>query len=213
MTQRFPPAPANSRPLAPARPSADARALLALRRSASKHHLAAPGPSPEDVDELLRVAARVPDHRRLEPWRFIVFEGEARTRFGKAIAEIYDRKTPDAEAQDILTEAARLERAPVVIAVISSPDTAHKTPVWEQELSAGAVCQNLLLAANAAGWAGVWLTEWIAFDDDVSAMMALGPDERIAGFIYLGTASLPSPERARPDMAAKISRWKPHAEN
>jgi nitroreductase len=189
------------------RPSADARALLALRRSASKHHIAAPGPSPGDLDELLQIAARVPDHRRLSPWRFIVFEGDARVAFGKALAHIHDANTPDAESRDVLEAAGLLLRAPVVVAVISSPDATHKTPVWEQELSAGAVCYNLLLAANASGWAGAWLTEWIAFDADVATLLGLADTERVAGFIYLGTATLPSPERARADMTGKVTRW------
>jgi len=203
----FPPAPPVGTTMLPARPSADARALLALRRSASKHHLTEPGPSPDALDELLRVAARVPDHRKLSPWRFIVFEGEARAAFGKHLARIHDTNTPGAESRDILEAAGLPLRAPVVVAVISSPDRAHKTPVWEQELSAGAVCQNLLLAANAAGWGGVWLSEWMAFDPEVARLLGLTDDERIAGFIYLGTATMGCPERPRPDMSEKITRW------
>ena len=126
--------------------------MLALRRSANKHFIRAPGPSPDELDELLRVAARVPDHRRLEPWRFIVFEGEARAAFGKQVAEIYDAANPEATADELMTEAARFERAPVVVAVISSPDTAHKTPVWGTgtlrgsgvlQPAAGRQCQRL----------------------------------------------------------------------
>ena len=203
----FPPAPPVGTTMLPARPSADARALLALRRSASKHHLTEPGPSPDALDELLRVAARVPDHRKLSPWRFITFEGEARTAFGKHLARIHDANTPGAESRDILEAAGLPLRAPVVVAVISSPDRTHKTPVWEQELSAGAVCQNLLLAANAAGWGGVWLSEWMAFDPEVARLLGLTDDERIAGFIYLGTATMGCPERPRPDMSEKITRW------
>lgn len=201
MSSLFPPPPPNTESLLPVRPSAEARRLLALRRSAGKSSLSTPGPSPDQVDELLRIAARVPDHRKLEPWRFIVFEGEARAAFGARIAELQN----DEAAKD--EDRGRLMRAPVVIAVISSPDTAHKTPVWEQELSCGAVCYNLLLAANAAGWAGCWLTEWIAFDAGVDELLSLGPDECVAGFIYLGTATANPPERPRPDIAVKITRW------
>ncbi|MEQ9435857.1 nitroreductase [Hyphomonas sp.] len=207
MSHLFPPAPPVGTTMLPARPSADARALLALRRSASKHHLAEPGPSPDALDELLKVAARVPDHRKLAPWRFIVFEGDARTAFGEQLARIHDANKPDAESSDILDAAGLPLRAPVMVAVISSPDPTHKTPVWEQELSAGAVCQNLLLAANAAGWGGVWLSEWMAFDPDVAKLLGLTDDERVAGFIYLGTATMGCPERPRPDMREKITRW------
>ena len=189
------------------RPSAETRRLLALRRSAGKDFLGAPGPSSVEVDELLQIAARVPDHRRLEPWRFLVFEGAARAKAGDAIAARHAERTPDASEKELQKERNRFLRAPVVIAVISTPDQAHKTPVWEQELSAGAVCQNLLLAANAAGWAGVWLTEWIAFDGPFTATLGLQTDERIAGFLYLGTAKLNPPERARPALSDKITRW------
>lgn len=191
------------------RPDASARRLLALRRSASARHLTAPGPSADDLDELLRIAARVPDHRRISPWRFIVFEREARAGFGQALMRIYDRKTPDATSQDVLDVADLPLRAPTIVAVISAPDVTHKTPVWEQELSAGAVCYNLLLAANASGWAGAWLTEWMAFDPDVGALLGLGADERVAGFIYLGTATIAPVERARIDTADIITRWTP----
>lgn len=189
----------------PTRPSREARALLALRRSAGSKTLTSPGPSPDEVTELLQVAARVPDHRKLEPWRFIVYENEARKAFGETIEKVFADANPDANEKDRSTEKARFLRAPVVIAVISSPDTAHKTPVWEQELSAGALCQNLLLAANAAGWAGVWLTEWIAFDAKIAAAMGLGAEERVAGFVYLGTAKVQNAERPRPDISAKIT--------
>lgn len=192
-------------PLACTRPSSEARALLALRRSANKLFLSEPGPSSAELDELLTVAARVPDHRKLGPWRFIVFECEARIKFGQALAEILEgRGRP---AQEIQEAKNALLRAPTVVAVISSPVDDGRTPIWEQELSAGAVCFNLLLAANASGWAGVWLTEWPAFDDDVGDLLGLRGNERVAGFIHLGTSRMASPERARADMDERILRW------
>lgn len=207
MTQRFPPAPPLGTPMLVARPSAEARGLLALRRSAGKHTIGDPGPSSSELSELLTVASRVPDHRRLEPWRFIVFRRDDRSRFGKKIAQIFREDTPDATTDTLAIEEARLERAPTVVAVISSPDKTHKTPVWEQELSAGAVCQNLLLAANASGWAGVWLTEWIAFHPEIDKALGLAPDERIAGFIYLGTSQTASPERPRTRIEGKVTSY------
>ena len=207
MTRRFPPAPPIGTPMLAARPSMQARALLALRRSAGKHTLMEPGPSADDLAELLAVAARVPDHRKLEPWRFIIFMGDDRAAFGRKIEHIFRSDTPDASPDALKAEAARLERAPTVVAVISSPDTSHKTPVWEQELSAGAVCQNLLLAANASGWAGVWLTEWISYHSEITKTLGLAPDERIAGFIYLGTPSIAPPERPRSNIDRKVSTY------
>lgn len=206
MTALFPPPPETTKLLPTTRPSASARRLLALRRSASKHSLGFPGPDTQQLDELLQVAARVPDHRRLEPWRFIVIEGEARARCGEAVATIHAREETDLPDNQAETDRGLFLRAPVCVAVVSSPNVTHKTPVWEQELSAGAVCYNLLLAANAAGFSGVWLTEWLAFSSGVSTHFGLTENERFAGFIYLGTATAQSPERPRTDIAAKITR-------
>lgn len=205
MTKRFPPAPPRDLPLAGSRPSAEARALLALRKSANKLVLGEPGPSPSEVDELLEVAARVPDHRKLGPWRFLVLEGESRIRLGAELSAILrSRSAPQPQLEE--AEKSML-RAPVVVIVISSPVDDGRTPVWEQELSAGAVCYNLLLAANASGWAGVWLTEWPAFDDDAGVLLGLKAGERVAGFIHIGTARAPTPERVRADVRGRTSRW------
>ncbi len=207
MTDLFPSSQAPGIVLEASHDNSDCRALLALRRSTPKQCLVDPGPSPAIVDELLRIAARVPDHRRVEPWRFIVFEDEARLKFGQRLAEIHSQNTILSRKKELENERMRFLRAPVVIAVISSPDPAHKTPVWEQELSVGAVCMTLLLAANAAGWAGTWLTEWLAYDTDVARLLGLAKAERVAGFIYLGTAKANPPERPRPEMGSKIMRW------
>ena len=191
----------------PARASADARQLIALRRSTSKRGLIEPGPNQTALDELLTVAARVPDHRRLAPWRFLVFEGPARAAFNERAVEIQKQENPEATETMLADTAGYFTRAPVVVAVISSPDITHKTPVWEQELSCGAVCHNLLLTANASGWAGCWLTEWIAFSDGINTLLGLTEHERIAGFIYLGTAKENPQERLRPEISTKIERW------
>lgn len=205
MTKRFPPPPARDLPLAGARASAEARALLALRKSANKLVLGPPGPSPVELDELLQVAARVPDHRKLGPWRFIVFEGERRAQFGSGLAGIL--KGRGAPAAQVEEAGNAFLRAPVVVAILSSPVDDGRTPVWEQELSAGAVCYNLLLAANASGWAGVWLTEWPAFDADAGVLLGLKAGERVAGFVHLGTARAATPERVRADVAERVTRW------
>lgn len=205
MTKRFPPPPLRDAPLQGVRPSSDARALLALRKSANKLVLGAPGPTPTELDELLSVAARVPDHRKLGPWRFVLFEGPARAKFGGELGKIL--KGRDAPAVQVEEAEKSMLRAPVVVVVISSPVDDGRTPVWEQELSAGAVCYNLLLAANASGWAGVWLSEWPAYDRDVSVLLGLRETERVAGFVHLGTAKAATPERVRADVSERILRW------
>ncbi|WP_417310376.1 nitroreductase [Devosia sp.] len=168
--------------------------------------MSSPGPDAHQVEHLLGIAARVPDHGKLAPWRFILFEGEARSSFGTIMSKVWAVKNPGATADQISFEQQRLERAPLVIAVISTVTEDHKVPVWEQELSAGAVCQNLLIAASAMGFGAQWLTEWYAFDPDIKDALGLRSGERIAGYIYIGTATEEVVERPRP--RAHVGRWK-----
>ena len=209
MTNIFPPAPTVGTPMLPVRPSQETREFLALRRSANKACLGSPGPTPSQLDDIIAAATRVPDHRRLAPWKFIVFEGDARGQFGDAAAEVQRSEEPGLDAGAYAFTAELLMRAPTVVAIISSPTEDGRTPVWEQELSVGAVCHNLLLAANAAGWAGCWLTEWIAFSQGINRLLGLESHERVAGFMYLGTATMNPQERARPETAQLITRWAP----
>lgn len=190
-----------------ARPSEEARRFLSLRRSANKAMLANPGPTTEQLTDILATATRVPDHRRMAPWRFIVFEGEERSRFGDAAAKVQAEEAAETDQPAFDLTRKLLLRAPTVVAVISSPIDDGKTPVWEQELSAGAVTYNLLLAANAAGWAGVWLTEWISFSKGIDRLLGLAENERIAGYVYLGTATADPQERARPELSPLVSHW------
>ena len=189
------------------RPSEEARSFLSLRRSANKVGLGDPGPTGEVLKDILNTAVRVPDHRRMAPWRFIIFEGKARDRFGEEAARVMQAEDAPADEQDIESARKLLLRAPTVIAVISSPRDDGRTPVWEQELSAGALCYNLLLAANAAGWAGVWLSEWISFSNGINALLGLEDNERLAGFIYLGTPTMDPQERLRPELDPLITHW------
>lgn len=203
----FPDAPRPDAMLEAARPSAKMLAFLGNRRSFPAAALTVPGPDGDALMAILHLAIRVPDHRRLAPWRFIIFEGEARIRAGAMFAKRYATLHPEATDDELARERRRFCCAPAVVAVISSPDVAHKTPVWEQELSAGAVCYNLLLASNAAGWAGSWLTGWMAFDGEIAGAFGLGKDERVAGFLHLGTAREKVRERPRPELTTLVSYW------
>jgi nitroreductase len=195
-------------PLAPAHESPETLRLLALRRSTPVLMLGEPGPSPADVDMLLRLAMRVPDHRKLEPWRVLIFERDARNKLGDVFAAALKVRNPGASESALEEERKLPLRAPVMLAVVSSPvDDPKKTPEWEQRLSAGALCQTLLIAANAAGWAACWITGGAAFDANVHKALGMTDGERIAGFIYLGTAKEKPAERQRPDVAAKAVRW------
>jgi nitroreductase len=195
-------------PLAPANESEETLRLLALRRSTPVAMLGEPGPSPADLDMLLRIAMRVPDHRKLEPWRVLIFEGDARRKLGEYFAAARHLRQPEASPAQLEDERKLPLRAPVVLAVISSPvHDAKKTPVWEQQLSSAALCQTLMIAANAAGWAACWITEAPAYDSHVHAVLGMKPGEQISGFIYLGTAKEQPVERQRPDVSAKAVRW------
>lgn len=195
-------------PLAPAHESAETLRLLALRRSTPVAMLGEPGPSAADLDALLRLAMRVPDHRKLEPWRVLIIVGEAREKLGDYFAAARHLRQPDTSVAKLEEERRLPLRAPVVLAVISAPiHDPKKTPAWEQQLSAGALCQTLMIAANAMGWAACWITEDAAYDSHVHAALGMKPGEQIAGFIYLGTAREQPVERQRPDVAEKAIRW------
>jgi nitroreductase len=193
-------------PMVPVHPSEDARRLLALRRSLSPDLMQEPGPDAATLGAILEIAARVPDHRKIVPFRFLVIEGEARARGGDLLAARFAAANPDAPADKVDIERRRFLRAPAVVAVIARIDHAHKTPVWEQELTNGAVCLNMLLAASAHGFAGCWLTEWYSYDEGVAAGLGLGAGERLSGFVYIGSAHEHPRERQRPVMA-EIVRW------
>jgi len=188
------------------RPAPDAIGLLLSRRSGSAKAMTGPSPSPEELATILKAAARVPDHGKLFPWRFVVIEGEARERCGRMIVEAL-RETEKVTDERAALEAARFLRAPVVVAVVSRAREAIPIPEWEQQLSAGAVCQTMLIAATALGYVANWLTEWCAYHPLVKERLGLKPGERIAGFIYIGKSAVPLEERVRPDMEKLVTRF------
>jgi len=165
--------------------------------------MGAPGPSREQLNEILKAGARAPDHGKLFPWRFIVFEGSARERVGDILAEVLE--VEGERPKLIEEERERFLRAPDVVGVVSSARELIKIPVWEQELSAGAVCQNILIASHALGFVGNWLTEWYAYHPKVKEKIGLKPGERMAGFIYIGTSTVELEERPRPEMDKIVS--------
>src|SRR5947207_10982145 len=185
----------------------EALELLKTRRSLKPVELASPGPSPAEIETLLTIAARVPDHGKLTPWRFIVFEGAARLKAGAAIEAAFRAKYPDARAEQIEYEKKRLARAPLVIAVVSRAGTHVKIPEWEQVLSAGAAAMNLVLAAHALGYAASWITEWYAYDRGVLDALGLRENERIAGFVHIGRPKEPPEDRPRPPLTEIATRF------
>jgi nitroreductase len=185
----------------------DALNLLKTRRSVKPREMTAPGPSPAELDTILTIGARVPDHGKLAPWRFIVFEGDARVRAGELIAKVFAAKNPQASPAEIEVEKKRLTDAPLVIGVVSFTRPHPKVPPWEQELSAGASAMNIVTAATALGYGACWLTGWFAFDRDVLEALGLKAEEKLAGLIHIGTPSKPSEDRPRPALSDIVTRF------
>jgi len=181
--------------------------LLLRRRSGSAKTMRAPGPNPEEIQLILRAGVRVPDHGKLAPWRFVLFEGDARAVFGAALARILAAREPGAGETRFEMERTRFLRAPLVIAVISAPKLDKPIPEWEQRLSAAAVCQNMVIAATALGFGVQWVTEWYAYDETACRALGLTDPERVAGFLYVGTPAEPLSERERPELSRLVQSW------
>lgn len=188
--------------------------MLKTRRSPKLKALVAPGPSGAELEELLTIAARVPDHGKLVPWRFVVIAGEARARLGEVAARAFKERNPGADASRAEEARARFSSVPVTVAVVSSvkgdpadPARAHPSiPRFEQELSAGAVCMSYIIAARAMGYGVVWLTEWYAAEPAVLRALGVGENERVAGFLYTGTMAEGREDRLRPEMGRIVTR-------
>jgi nitroreductase len=202
----IPAAPKENDPVNAVNESVEMLALLARRRSTKIAHLVEPGPSPDQIDALIALSTRVPDHGKIGPWRFVVIDGDARARAGEALAHVIAH---DAGVNEAKLAAARgvFLRAPSCVMVVSSPKPSPKVPEWEQIMSAGAVCFALLLGAHAMGFAGAWLTEWPAFDARARKALGLADHEQIAGFVYLGTAREPAIERVRATAEGRVTRF------
>lgn len=178
-------------------------ARLANRRSASAQLLAAPGPSEAEIEQILHLGARTPDHGKLFPWRFVVLGPQSRADLSEALAVLAETQ---GRIDKDLAVLAKLANPPLTIMVVSTPIQGHKVPVWEQHLSAGAVCMNLEHAADALGYSASWITDWYAYDPAAVALFGVQDGETIAGFIHLGTITEPPLERPRPNLAHKVER-------
>jgi nitroreductase len=183
--------------------------LLLRRRSLPPQGMAGPGPEPREIETLLTIACRVPDHGKLAPWRFLIFEGAARDKAGAIAADILLSDDPAMSASQREAEQTRFSRAPLVIAVISRAGPHVKIPEWEQILSAGAACMNLVIAANALGYAAAWLTSWCAYDRRFCSAIGVHDNEKIAGFVHIGRPNMVSEDRRRPALTDVVSRFPP----
>ncbi|MCX5493387.1 nitroreductase [Kaistia dalseonensis] len=185
----------------------DMLAKLDMRRSVPMRAFD-PAPIPAvELDRMLKIAARSPDHGRLVPWRFIVIEGDARRVAGERFDALYAARNPglDPSKKDIWT--LYMLRAPVTVVVVSRTDPASKIPEWDQMLSAGAAGMNLIHGATALGYAAQWLLKWPGRDGEAAALVGVQPGERVAGFIHLGRQTEKPADRIRPDLATVVTRW------
>lgn len=189
------------------KPSEEVLDYLLRRRSVKVQDICAPGPSKVELDRILTAAARVPDHGKLFPFHFMVFEGEAREEVGALIAESYIKDNPEAREDQVQAERERFMRAPTIVGVISRLRPG-KHPLWEQLMTAGAAAQNFSLAAHASGYGVVWLSEWYSYHDDVKAGLGLDERDHIAGFMFLGSIKDAPEERDRPDMEKIVTHWR-----
>lgn len=203
MTVVLPPAPLFGTPVEQP-PHPDVLDFLARRRSSSAVALAEPAPRPDEITALIALAARVPDHGKLSPWRFIILDSEGKAAFAAKLEALAEARG-DARAA---AKLVKLKLPPIGIAVVSRT-VQHEIPEWEQVLSAGAVCTTLLYAALALGYGANWITDWYAYDAQAKAALGLAEGERVAGFILLGTPKEPPLERERPDPAALTMLWRP----
>jgi nitroreductase len=188
--------------------NSSALALLETRRSGKPRDLVAPGPTEEELRRILTIAVRAPDHGKLSPWRFVIVSREQRRALADLLATALPEYDPDAAPAHYAKEQEFAYQSPVMIVLISAPVADHKIPVWEQQLSCGAVGMNLLHAAHALGYVGGWITGWRAYSEPVRRAFC-GDGERIAGFIFLGTPASPLEERPRPELSTLVRDWAP----
>lgn len=182
---------------------------LKTRRSVGMAFLGDPAPTDAEIEEILTIGTRVPDHGKFAPWRLVLIQGDDRQAIGDRLAEIAKRKRPGIDEASLDMERRQFLPAPLTIGVIYSPKPNPKAPELEQLLSAGTVCFNLCNAAFALGYGASWVTRWFGFDPDAQAMLGARGGERFVGFVHIGTASATPDDRDRPALADVVSRWQP----
>lgn len=187
----------------------DTLTLLQTRRSSKARNLVAPGPSDAELKQILEIGMRVPDHGKLAPWRFIVVEKDTQAALGEAAAQAYLKEKPEASTLELGAIKSFPSQAPVVVIVLSRLNTTRAIPEWEQRLSAGAACQNMMIAAHAQGYLASWLTGWSAYSPDVVDILGGKEGDKIAGFLFIGSSNHDLSERPRPEFDDIVSYYKP----
>lgn len=183
--------------------------LLQTRRTVPSASLGDPGPSLEELDQMVTIAMRVPDHGKLAPWRFIALDRAARALLAPKLQTIRTRANPDVDPTVVERQLEVFQKAPLCLIVVARAQEHVKIPIWEQELSVGASTMNLMLAAHALGYGAQWLTGWTTYHAEAKAFFGVDPEEKIAGFIHIGTAHADPSERPRPALTDHLTQWAP----
>ncbi|MDS1135059.1 nitroreductase family protein [Nitratireductor indicus] len=181
--------------------------FMLARKSAPIQDMKEPAPSDDEIATFLKVATRVPDHGRLAPWRFILFRGDKRHEIGEALARLAVEREGSLPEARLDKERTRFSRAPLVIGVVSVPKESPTIPQWEMLLSGGMAAMNLMIAANAMGYGTNLITNWYSDDPEGRRILGLKPEERVIGFIHVGTVDMEAPERPRPDPASLLFEY------
>lgn len=184
--------------------------LLETRRSGRPREMVAPGPSEAELERILTIASRTPDHGKLFPWRFIIVGADQRAALADLLTKALPESDPEVGPAHYQKAVEFAHQAPTLVVLVAAPVPDHKIPLWEQQLSVGAAGMNLLTAAHALGYVGGWLTGWAAYSERVRAAFC-GPGERIAGFLFLGTPGVELQERPRAPPATVVRHWNPPA--
>ena len=183
-------------------------AYLPSRRSGRPRNMVAPGPNDQQIQDIVSIAMRTPDHGKLAPWRVVSVTADQRARLAQGFTNAYLKEKPEAGRMELEGLEAMANEAPTLLVLLSSPVESTKIPVWEQELSCGAFAMNILHAAHAMGYVGGWITGWPSYNDDVRDLFGQAP-EKIAGFLYFGTSNAELTERPRPELENILSPWTP----
>lgn len=191
----------------PANAPTNAVDFLLARHSAKSRELGLPGPDAAQLAQLLTAAVHVPDHGRMLPWRFIAIQGNARIALCDAVAARALERNPNIAEKSLEKEHKRFSYAPLILVVVGQLTPEHKIPEIEQILSGGCVCFSLLQAAQAQGFGAQWLTGWAAYDPHITAMLGLVQNERVIGFVHIGSTDQPAEERERPDPSQLLTEW------
>ena len=183
--------------------------FLRTRRSVVAANLSDPGPTDDELNTIIDIGLRVPDHGRCGPWRIQIIKKEGQSRLGELYKRLFAEEDENPTAERIDYWRLRPQSAPILLAITCYPNEEKlaKIPLWEQTLSGGALCQNILNASHAVGYSAQWLSEWPSYHKEVKKLLGHAENIELYGFIFIGTAIEPPKERKRVGAEEIVSNW------